>query len=79
MNIGERLLQGCKMPRGLHDIRAAFRPPLRGIARDLRARADDRQVGEAEILHRPRGGADVSCLVRLDEDDAQSHRKFANW
>ncbi len=66
VHIREGVLQRLEMLRRLHDIRAAFGPPLRRIACDLRTRAGDRQFAESEILHRPRGGADVSRLVRLD-------------
>src|SRR5829696_7346703 len=41
--------------------------------------ADDPEVGEAEVLHHPRGGADVSRLARLDQNDAQHEFAVDSW
>src|SRR6266849_7632119 len=73
MHIGKRLHQGFEVSRRLHDVRAALRPPLGSIARDLRPRSDNGKLAEAEILHCARGRADVAGFVGLDQDYANAH------
>jgi hypothetical protein len=71
--VGERFLQRVDAPRLLDDVDRADRPPRRDVVRSLGFSADDPEVGEAEILHRPRGGSDISGFERLDEDDPDVH------
>src|SRR5205823_3399277 len=71
VHAGERLGERVDAADRLHDVGRSLRPPLGNVIEPLRARSGDPEVAEAEVLHRPRRGADVPRLVRLDEDDAE--------
>ena len=73
IHIGKRFFQCVGAARRAHDILRAFRPPFRNVVDALRTIADDAHIGDREIFHRPRCGADVAGLVWLDENDPYLH------
>src|SRR5207244_7648069 len=73
VTIDQRLPERADARRRLHHVVGPDRPPRRDVVRPFLAGAGDPKVGEAEVLHRARRGADVAGVARLDEDDAEVH------
>jgi hypothetical protein len=73
MALRQRLGERIDARRVLHHVDRPDRPPRRDIVGALGLAADDPEVGEPEVLHGARRGADVARLERLDQDDADVH------
>jgi hypothetical protein len=65
----QRSIQVADGARGFQDIDPPHRP-LPGFVRQAAGIHED-ELGDPEVLHRPRDRADVALVLRLNEDDAE--------